>query len=65
MNSKLISTYYHKDDEKNVARVKVPVSGEGYYIELDVEGKTVISDVFMDLEDAECVAKDWALGVEQ
>lgn len=69
MSSKLISTYYHKDDERNVARVLVPSSGEGYYVQVEyfemTDNETYILGVFLYLEDAENAAEDWALGVER
>ena len=69
MKSKLISTYYHKDDERNVAMVMVPSSGEGYYVQVEylemTDNETYILGVFLDLADAENAAEDWALGVER
>ena len=58
---KLVSVHPHERDAQNVARVKVPLSGEGYYVEIEywLTNEVYILDVFLKLEDAQRVAEEW------
>lgn len=60
-NEKLVSVHPHTNDPQNVARVKVPLSGEGYYVQVEywLTNEVYILDVFLELEDAQRAAEGW------